>query len=78
MWTPYSKKWGSTDPLNPVDPRPLYVGKRSSFSIHWTYVKDVGPIWFSVRFHPAGKVKSAVYDCLVPFYYKNKETNVSV
>ena len=32
----------------------------------------------SVRFHTAGEVKSAVYDCLVPFDDKSIETSLSV
>ena len=27
MWTAYSKMWGSTDPLDPVAPRPLKYSK---------------------------------------------------
>jgi len=35
-------------------------------------------IELSMRFHTAGEVKSAVYDCFVPFNDKSTETSLRV
>jgi len=52
------------------------AGKQSSFSVIGRLKKYIELI--SVRFHTAGKVKSAEYDCLVPFDYKSKEISLRV